>query len=254
MSYGNSKKWVAPGVREKQRHEKLNQARAKICKQSPFWHLNFDIELHKHEFAVLQQARLDSSSSSGSSSGGSPTSPYLHHKLACLPSTPPNRSLQTGFPDTPLTTPPGSSRAPFSGKLNYKDGITSFTFMSNLSPVLCLPTIFTPHWKIGKESVAPWPSRSEMKYEGDDRIATDKLHSRFLGAPRVEGNETVNWQHRNVIQQFPLEDFYHIPNELEVLERTHHFPGLEADGESVEEAWHLLGRELYDLLDPIDRL
>jgi hypothetical protein len=35
MSYGNSKKWIAPGVREKQRHEKLNQARAKICKESP---------------------------------------------------------------------------------------------------------------------------------------------------------------------------------------------------------------------------
>jgi hypothetical protein len=29
---------------------------------------------------------------------------------------------------------------------------------------------------------------------------------------------------------------------------------LEADNESVEEAWHLIGRELYELLDPVDRL
>ena len=93
-----------------------------------------------------------------------------------------------------------------------------------------------------------------MKYEGDERIATDKLHSRFLGAPRVEGNETVNWQHRNVIEQYPLENYNHIPTALAVFERNHHFPGLEADSESVEEAWHLIGRELYELLDPIDRL
>ena len=73
MSYGNSKKWIAPNVRDKQRHEKLNQARAKVCKNSPFWTLNFDLEAHKREFAALQQARLASSDASSSvSSGGSP--------------------------------------------------------------------------------------------------------------------------------------------------------------------------------------
>ena len=253
MSYGNSKKWIAPGVREKQRHEKLNQARAKICKESPFWPLNFDVETHRREFAALQQARLDSSSyTSLSSSGGSP---HMRPELDDAPITPSQHS-PTDLSDTPPTTPPGSGYTAFSGKLDTDADITTTTttFNTNLSPVLSLPTVFTPNYKLGKDFIAPWPSRSEMKYEGDDRIATDKLHARFLGAPRVEGNETVNWQHRNVIEQYPLENYNHIPTALEVFERTHHIPGLEADGKCVEEAWHLLGRELYELLDPIDRL
>ena len=254
MSYGNSKKWVAPGVREKQRHDKLNQARAKICKNSPFWHINFDVEAHKRGFAALQQAGLGSSTSASSSSAGG--SPHIVPQLGNLPSTPPHKS-QTDLYETPPTTPPGSACTAFtafSGKFSSDTTETSTTFNTNLSPVLCLPTVFTPNFMLGKEFIAPWPSRSEMKYEGDDRIATDKLHTRFHGAPRVEGNETVNWQHRNVIEQYPLENYNHIPTALEVLERSHHIPGLEADNESVEEAWHLLSRELYELLDPVDRL
>jgi hypothetical protein len=251
MSYGNSKKWIAPGVREKQRHEKLNQARAKICKESPFWPLNFDVETHRREFAALQQAHLEAVSlASPISSEGSS---HIRSELGEFPITPPHRS-SNDITDTPATTMSGSGYTAFSGKLDTDAEKTTTTFNTNLSPVLCLPTVFTPNYKLGKDFIAPWPSRSEMKYEGDDRIATDKLHARFLGAPRVEGNETVNWQHRNVIEQYPLEIYNHIPTALEVFERTHHIPGLEADGECVEEAWHLLGRELYELLDPIDRL
>jgi hypothetical protein len=251
MSYGNSKKWIAPGVREKQRHQKLNQARAKICKDSPFWPLNFNLEAHKREFSALQQARLALSDTSSSASSGE--SPHILPQMGDLPSTPTNPS-QTGLFETPLTTPPGSACTAFSGKFGSDTTDPSTTFNTNLSPVLCLPTVFTPNYRLGKQFVAPWPSMHEMKYEGDERIATDILHSRFLGAPRVEGNETVSWQHRNVIEQYPLENFHHIPTALEVFERNHHFPGLEADNESVEEAWHLLGRELYELLDPVDRL
>lgn len=251
MSYGNSKKWIAPNVRDKQRHEKLNQARAKVCKNSPFWTLNFDLEAHKREFAALQQARLASSDASSSvSSGGSPN---ILSQQGDVPCTPTNHSPTDAF-ETPLTSPNGSTCTAFSGKFSSDTTDTSTTFNTNLSPVLCLPTVFTPNYMLGKDFVAPWPSRSEMKYEGDDRIATDKLHSRFLGAPRVEGNETVNWQHRNVIEQYPLENYNHIPTTLEVFERHHHIPGLEADNEYVEEAWHLISRELYELLDPVDRL
>lgn len=251
MSYGNSKKWIAPGVREKQRHEKLNQARVKVCKDSPFWHHNFDLETHKREFAALQQARLGASDSSSSTSSGG--SPHILPQMGDLPSTPTNHS-PTGSFETAHTTTPGSAYTAFSGKFSCDTMETSTTFNTNLSPVLCLPTVFTPNYMLGKQFIAPWPSRSEMKYEGDERIATDKLHSRFLGAPRVEGNETVNWQHRNVIEQYPLENYNHIPTALEVFERNHHFPDLEADNEAVEEAWHLISRELYELLDPIDRL
>ena len=251
MSYGNSKKWIAPNVREKQRHDKLNMSRDKICKDSPFWHLNFDLEVHKREFAALQQARLDLSDASTSSSSGG--SPHILPQMGDTPITPTNPS-QTGLFETPFTTPPGSACTAFSGKFSSDTTDTSTTFNTNLSPVLCLPTVFTPNYMLGKEFIAPWPNRTEMKYEGDDRIATDKLHSRFLGAPRVEGNETVSWQHRNVIEQYPLENYNHIPTAIEVFERHHHIPGLEADNESVEEAWHLISRELYELIDPVDRL
>jgi hypothetical protein len=58
LSYGNSKKWIAPKVQEKQKNDRLNQARNKICRNSPFWPLNFDVETHKREFNILLQARL----------------------------------------------------------------------------------------------------------------------------------------------------------------------------------------------------
>jgi hypothetical protein len=133
------------------------------------------------------------------------------------------------------------------------DGTPS-TLATNFSAVLSMRTVFSPGFRNGKDVFAPWPSRSEMKYEGDDRIATDPLHRRFLGVPRVEGNETVNWQHRNVIEQYPLEDWYIIPTESEADWKAHHVPEMEADNESVEEAWQLISRELYEMLDPVDRL
>jgi hypothetical protein len=92
MSYGNSKKWIAPGVREKQRHQKLNQARAKICKDSPFWPLNFNLEAHKREFSALQQARLALSDTSSSASSGE--SPHILPQMGDLPSTPTNPRRQ----------------------------------------------------------------------------------------------------------------------------------------------------------------
>jgi hypothetical protein len=76
--------------------------------------------------------------------------------------------------------------------------------------VLAQKTVFTPNFEDGREQIhasglemitkeiASWPSKAEMKYEGDDRIATVEIHRRFLGAPRTEGNETVNWQQRSL--------------------------------------------------------
>lgn len=232
MSYGNSKKWIAPGVREKQRHDKLNQARSKICKDSPFWHANFDIDNHKREFNALLQARFQPSTNDST-----PTSPQT-----------PSSTQQTES-STTTTSPSTSIRSAFSGKTHLGP-----TFTSNLSPVLGLPTVFTPHFKLGKPFVAPWPSKSEMKYEGDDRIATDKLHGRFPGAPRVEGNETVNWQHRNIIPQYDFENYHGIPCEAAVLELDLQIDEMVITYDDVDEAVHLLGKDLYEMLDPVDRL
>jgi len=228
MSYSNSKKWIAPKVQEKQKHARLNQARNKLCRDSPFWHLNFDIETHKREFNKLLQVRLQETA---------PSSP---------PQTPPSIKSDPTTSST-LTSPSTPSRSAFSGKTHEGPDFTS-----NLSPVLSLPTVFTPNYKLGKPCLAPWPSRSEMKYEGDDRIATDKLHGRFPGAPRVEGNETVNWQHRNVIEQYGLENYHQVPSEAAVMLKSHFID--EADHATEEEVRHMLGSELFEMLDPVDRL
>lgn len=228
MSYGNSKKWIAPKIQEKQKHDRVNQARNRICRDSPFWHHNFDIEAHKREFNLLLQARLQVAVQS---------SP---------PQTPPSINSEPTT-SSAFTSPSTPSRSAFSGKTH--DGPD---FTSNLSPVLSLPTIFTPKYKLGRPYLAPWPSKSEMKYEGDDRIATDKLHGRFPGAPRVEGNETVNWQHRNVIEQYGLENYHQVPSEAAVMLKSHYID--EADHATEEEARLMLGSELYEMLDPVDRL
>ena len=55
-SYGNSKKWIAPGVREKQKNAKLNMSRDKICPESPFWSKNLDLENHKREYSVFTRS------------------------------------------------------------------------------------------------------------------------------------------------------------------------------------------------------
>lgn len=252
MSYGSSRKWIAPNVKEKQKHEKMNLARSKICGNSPFWPRNFDVDSHKREYRKLVQAHQRSLQANLQSDA--PKTPVSGKATSArTPSTRSSKGRKKGSfgsvasLDSQSTCPSTPSRSAFSGKT-----VAGPTFTSNLSPVLALPTVFTPQYKLGRPYLAPWPSKSEMKYEGDDRIATDKLHGRFLGAPRVEGNETVNWQHRNVIEQYPFENYHTVPSEADVMLKSHFVD--EADHATEEEAKHMLGEDLYSLLDPIDRL
>lgn len=52
---------------------------------------------------------------------------------------------------------------------------------------------------------AGWPCAQELKYEGDDRVATDVKHGRFLPVPRRPGNDTVNWQQLSFLEQHPFD-------------------------------------------------
>lgn len=118
----------------------------------------------------------------------------------------------------------------------------------NRSTVLSLPTIFTPNYALARTSpLAPWPDLNEQRYEGDERIATELIHGRFLPHPRVGGNYTVNWQHRSMIPQYQLENFhYPIPDENEIFLRNSWIPALEFTDEEGEEA---LGGDLMGLLE-----
>lgn len=225
LIYGNSRTWTNPAVKAAKDKRALNNARKKLCPRSPFWDEGLDMTLHLKEIAALVEECQKPV-----------TLPPLSEAALQF-------RQQFDLPDPP---PPPPMRKAFEGKTINE----SPEFISNFSVVVCSRTVFTPYWQKDKYFVAPWPNKQEMKYEGDDRISTDKLHGRFLGAPRMDGNETVNWQHRTMIPPWPLENYYHKPCETDVWERHHHIEELQPTDEEGREA---LGNELFDLLDPVDR-
>ncbi|MCJ1372805.1 hypothetical protein MMC20_004030 [Loxospora ochrophaea] len=94
---------------------------------------------------------------------------------------------------------------PFSGKL----------FKDHRSAVLSQPTIWC-HWSEPEQlpswlfkQVASWPSKEEMKEEGDERYTSG--FCRFLALPRVPGNETVVWKQKRTIASFPLDSVWELP-------------------------------------------
>jgi hypothetical protein len=220
--YSQSRKWVAPRVIKEDRDKRMNNARRKICPNSIAWEPNMDLELHKKKYAELQEVRWQ-------------------HKARRHTAEAAER-VRLGLSPTPPAVKPA-----FGGKM----------FENNYSSVLSQKTIFTPNFEQGREEqtaagwlkkeVAGWPSKMEMKYEGDDRIATDKIHRRFLGAPRAEGNETVNWQQRSIISQYELEDFYYPkPTDDDIFMGKHWIRDLQfSDAEGVE----ILGKDLMDALN-----
>jgi hypothetical protein len=82
------------------------------------------------------------------------------------------------------------------------------TFSDNRSAVLGLETVWCP-WKPDRPK-APWPPRSEFKWEGDARALSG--FRRFPPIPRAVGNNTVVWHQKPAI---------HIPWLDRVGEPTH---------------------------------
>lgn len=197
--YSQSLKWVAPGVIKQDQNKRINNSRRKVAPNSFAWPPNLDLQQHKKDFAKWQQAQWERTVKRHTDDVAE------RHRLG-------------------LTSTPPAINPAFGGKV----------FEGNNSAVLSQKTVFSPNFQEGREvqhasglgmihkEIPGWPSKVEMKYEGDDRIATDKLHGRFLGAPRAEGNETVNWQQRSIIPQYHLDDFYYpVPQEEDVWLRSH---------------------------------
>ena len=211
--YSHSKKWVAPRVRENQDRQRLNNARRKLCPKSPFWTQDFDIVKHREEWEHECEREFDKKLENVFRQA-------TEHERLQLPPTP-------------------AVKPAFGGRV----------FPDNFSSVLSMQTVFCPCYDSSnrKKEVAEWPSKAEMKYEGDERISTDRLHGRFPGAPRVGGNETVTWMQRRIIEQYPLDDFYYpIPHEVEIQLRSHQVVELEFTEQQGRE---ILGHELMNLLN-----
>ena len=89
------------------------------------------------------------------------------------------------------------------------------------------------------------PDVGARTWTSGDRISTDRLHGRFLGAPRVPGNGTVNWQQRSIILPEWFDWFYPSPHVVDVFVRNR----VIGDSEfSEEEGGEAVGRELMGLL------
>ena len=221
--HSTSNTWISPKVKEDRRNQTLNFARRKICPKSTFWTNNFDLAAHNREWCAMLDQRPDKKKSREKEAEQS--------------------ARRTANSSTP-TTMPAPEPPPIRACMGGKDFETSHGVANGLE------TIFVPQWQKSKLNIAEWPSKVEMKYEGDDRISTDKLHRRFPGAPRSEGNDTVNWQHRTIIAQYYYDEFYYpIPNEVDIFMKTHWIADLEIDDEEGKEA---LGRDLMGMLDPVD--
>ena len=216
--YSSSRTWVNPKVKENAQRTKWNLARRKVCPRSPFWSQDMDVTKHRKEWEAGELRRA---------------AQLLAQKIEVAEAG--QKSQNTKFPIPPHI------RTAFDGK----------DFTAHYSPVTNRETVFCPQYEKGKENIAPWPSKSEMKYEGDDRISTDPIHGRVLGAPRVEGNDTVNWQVRPMIMQYPLDDFlYPPPDDVEVMHRTWYIGYYQFTDEEGEEA---IGKDLMEMLDPKDQ-
>ncbi len=80
-------------------------------------------------------------------------------------------------------------------------------FSDNRSAVLAFESIWCP-WAVGtaEKPEAPWPTRDEMEFEGDERVTSG--FSRFPPLPRVVGNETVTWKCKANILGHPFDHIW----------------------------------------------
>lgn len=89
--------------------------------------------------------------------------------------------------------------------LVVKSAFAGKQFCGNLSPVLCMKTIWTA--TAPDREHAPWPAPDELRHEGHGRTALGLR--RFPPLPRVPAKGDVNWWQRVPIVPYPLDNFVH---------------------------------------------
>lgn len=79
------------------------------------------------------------------------------------------------------------------------------SFSDNRSAVIAMNSIWSPWYTATAEKPeAAWPTRSEMEFEGDERMTSG--FKRFPALARVPGNETVNWKCKGLIQWYDFDN------------------------------------------------
>ncbi|KAK4507503.1 hypothetical protein PRZ48_001238 [Zasmidium cellare] len=221
--HSQSRKWINPKVQQEEKLRRYNTARRKLCKDSFAWPLNYDFDVHEALYTADVRDHLQKAQ---------------------------DRRIEEMETRKRLKLPPIRPTA-------VKPAMAGKQFGNNRSTVLSQKTVFTPQFEVNREDwdedygfyvkeVAEWQSKEEAKYEGDERVFTEVIHGRFLGLPRVAGNETVNWQQRSVVRQYQFDDFYLKPTEHDVFWRYNKVNELEINDDT---GCKLIGNQLMGILD-----
>lgn len=89
-------------------------------------------------------------------------------------------------------------------------------FNDGRSPVLALPTMWTPFESPFARPEAPWPSKEELKEEGDERNTSG--FRRFVPLPRVPDTGGVVWKQRELVVQLKFDRVWPLPTAASVAE------------------------------------
>ncbi|KAM3415182.1 hypothetical protein BST61_g10302 [Cercospora zeina] len=123
-----------------------------------------------------------------------------------------------------------------------------------------MPTVHAVDYSISEASFSVgYYDDGELKYlrvypfKGKGHVGSPQCAdntTREMGAPRVPGNATVNWQQRKAIEAWSLENFWESrSNDAGIMMRSHYIPGIEfTDDQGVE----AIGQDLIDLVDDED--
>jgi hypothetical protein len=112
----------------------------------------------------------------------------------------------------------------------------------NRAAVLSWQTIWCDRSEVAWRESADWPTMSEMKWEGVQRVATENgKFRRFLALPRVPHAPEVPWHTVPLIKWYYLDDPWPIPNEEDIFAPTEDI--------ASEKIPDLLNSDLVDDLD-----
>ena len=170
MSQSSSRTWKSATVTSREYRHRIQKARKHICPRSTFLTRSLDLD---NQNQIMREAKHKFEE--------------LKHKVLLL-------ELEIRR-EQEVELGRDLEVKPFGGKL----------FPDNRGAVLSHETIWCQNPHVVKIDTAPWPSTSEMRYEGDDRVATGVIHGRFLPLPRRPCNETVSWTQAQLVPHYAFD-------------------------------------------------
>ncbi|KAG9578917.1 hypothetical protein KCU77_g12874, partial [Aureobasidium melanogenum] len=201
--HSSTKKWKAPRVKAREEGQRRLKGRKHLCPESPFFTEHFNFQ--QQETIMLKEKEM-----------------YLERHVPVTISVKPFG----GKIFAPLVL------EVFNEDFQYSDStsLEGKFLQTSCSPVLCMATVWQKDVEQNKYFVYPanahatsivalFPGVQELKFEGNDRIASSIDHRRFLPFPRHPCNQTVNWAVRPYLKPHSFDEIMesHAPTEEEIF-------------------------------------